>query len=146
MRPTARILFLITLQRSAFSRSVGLPDAEHVRIVLDHRRLVVIDIEVIRCREMSHDARESRFAALTVHAVPICNSNQPKHQDVGRRIRRTRNPVPHARERWTTGDCARESRTRPYRCNKRSSRARGLPAETEGVHHRRAGPVCAFPQ
>jgi len=21
-----------------------------------------------------------------------------------------------------------------------------LPAETEGVHHRRAGPVCAFPQ
>ncbi len=60
---------MITLGRSAFSQSVGLPDAEHVRIVLDHRRLVVIDIEVIRCREMSQDARESRFAALTVHAV-----------------------------------------------------------------------------
>ena len=62
--------------------AVELSDAEHVRLVLDHRRLVVIDIEVIRRGEKSHDARESRLAALSVHAVPICNSNQPKHHDI----------------------------------------------------------------
>ena len=55
--------------------AVKLPDAEHVRLVLDHRRLVVVDVEVIWRREKGHDARESRLATLAVHAVPIHNSN-----------------------------------------------------------------------
>jgi hypothetical protein len=43
---------------------VELPDAEHVRLVLDHRRLVVIDVQIIRRREQSHDARETSLATL----------------------------------------------------------------------------------
>ena len=73
--------------------AVELPDAEHVRLVLDHRRLVVIYVEVVRRREEGHDARGSRLAALAVHPVPM-------HQFVptwtsGSRFRRTQNPAPH---------------------------------------------------
>ena len=50
---------------------VELPDAEHVRFITNYRRLVVIDVQIIRSRKQCHDARESRFAALAVHAVPI---------------------------------------------------------------------------
>ena len=49
---------------------VELPDAEHVRFILNYRRLVVIDVQIIRRREQCHDARESRLAALAVHAIP----------------------------------------------------------------------------
>ena len=51
--------------------AVELPDAEHARLVLDHRYLVVIYVEVIWRREEGHDTRESRLAALAVHPVPI---------------------------------------------------------------------------
>jgi len=60
--------------------AVELPDAEHVRLVLDHRCFVVIDIEVIWRREKGHDARESSHATLAVHAVPVQNSNQQEHR------------------------------------------------------------------
>ena len=48
---------------------VELPDAEHVRIVRDHRRLVVVDVQIIWRREECHDAWESSLAVLAIHAV-----------------------------------------------------------------------------
>jgi hypothetical protein len=42
-----------------------------VSLVLDHRRLAVIYVDVVGRRLEGHDARESRLAALAVHPVPI---------------------------------------------------------------------------
>lgn len=50
---------------------VELPDAEHVRFVLNYRRLVIIDVQIVRRGEQCHDARESRLAALAIHAIPV---------------------------------------------------------------------------
>ena len=49
---------------------VELPDAEHVRLVLDHGRLVVVHVQVVWRGEERHDAREPRLAALAIHPVP----------------------------------------------------------------------------
>jgi hypothetical protein len=68
---------------------VELPDAEHVRLVFDHRCLVVIDVQIIRRREKSHHAREPGLAALAIHAIAIDNfhhSTQPRGPERARRL------------------------------------------------------------
>jgi hypothetical protein len=66
---------------------VELPDAEHVRLVFDHRRLVVINVQIIRRREECHHAREPCLAALAIHAIPINNtSTQPRAVERARRL------------------------------------------------------------
>ncbi len=50
---------------------VELPDAEHVRFVLDYRRFVIVHVQIIRRGEQRHDTRESRLAALAIHAISM---------------------------------------------------------------------------
>ena len=46
-----------------------LPDVHDVVLVLQHRRLVVVDVEVVRGAEDGHDAREGRGPSLPIHPV-----------------------------------------------------------------------------
>ena len=69
---------------------VELPDTEHVRLVLDHRRFVVVDIQIIWRREECHDTRESSLAALAIHAVAnfhqALNSVKRREEERNRKV------------------------------------------------------------
>ena len=51
--------------------AIELPNVHHVGLVLENRRLIVIHVEIVRCRENCHHRRKSSCLGLAVHAVPI---------------------------------------------------------------------------
>lgn len=49
---------------------VELPNVQDVAFVLENSGLVVVNIQVVGCREEGHDRREPRRPRLAVHTVP----------------------------------------------------------------------------
>lgn len=49
--------------------AVELPNVHHIALVLEHRRFVVVDIEVVRCREDRHDGGKTGGLCLTIHPI-----------------------------------------------------------------------------
>jgi hypothetical protein len=52
-------------------RAVELPDIHDVTFVFEHRRFVVVNIEVIWSREDSHDGREACRFGFAIHAISV---------------------------------------------------------------------------
>ncbi len=50
-------------------RRTKLPNVHHVVLVLQHGRLVVVDIQVIGRAEDGHDARKPRCSRLAIHPI-----------------------------------------------------------------------------
>jgi hypothetical protein len=50
-------------------RTVELPDIHDIVLVFENRRLVVVDVEVIWCREYRHDRREAGCFGFPIHPV-----------------------------------------------------------------------------
>jgi hypothetical protein len=49
--------------------AIELANVEHVALVLEYCRLVVINVQVIWRREDCHNRREARCARFAIHAV-----------------------------------------------------------------------------
>ena len=72
-------------------RGVELSNVEDITFVFQDSRFVVVDIEVVRSREESHDRRETCRPCLSVHAVSSHAVNRTTLATVI--SRRTQHPV-----------------------------------------------------
>jgi len=53
-------------------RAVKLSDIHDIILVLQNCGFVVVDVQIIRSRENSHDGRKLGSSSLTVHAITTC--------------------------------------------------------------------------
>jgi hypothetical protein len=51
-------------------RAVELPDVHHIALILQDGRLVVVDIQIVRSTEDSHDRWETGRFRLPIHPIP----------------------------------------------------------------------------
>ena len=51
--------------------AIELPDVHDVTLILQHRRLIVINVKVVRRGEDGHDGWETRRLRFPVHPVTI---------------------------------------------------------------------------
>lgn len=52
-------------------RAVELPDVHHIALILQDGRLVVVDVQIVRGTEDSHNRRETGRLRLPIHPIPI---------------------------------------------------------------------------
>jgi hypothetical protein len=52
--------------------AVKLSDIHDIILVLQNCSFVVVDVQVIRSRENSHNSRKLRRSSLTIHAITSC--------------------------------------------------------------------------
>jgi len=51
-------------------RAVELPDVHYIALILQHGRLVVVDVQIVRSTEDSHDGWETGRLRLPIHPIP----------------------------------------------------------------------------
>ena len=76
-------------------RTVELPDVHHIALILQDGRLVVVDVQIVRSTEDSHNRWEAGRLRLPIHPIP---THKGQKEILTLNFYLTRHPVLRARE------------------------------------------------
>ncbi len=76
-------------------RAVELPDVHHIALILQYCRLVVVDVQIVRGTEDSHNRWEAGRLRLPIHPISI---HKGQKEILALNFYLTRHPVLRARE------------------------------------------------